>query len=99
MTAIETEDDATMMDYEDDDFGTTIEDDIVVSVETDEPEPAAAPPISNVADQLYLDSRTKFDARMLQPIDDGLLDASKSTMEDPVDESGKPNAFVGGTVI
>ena len=93
MTAGTTSDDAIMMDYEDDEFSTVVEDEIVEN-EHDEPEPPPAT-ISNVADQLYLDSRAKFNARMLVPIDDDLLDASKGTMGDPLDETGTPNAFQG----
>ena len=92
MTVDTTDNDDIMMDYEDADFFTVAEDEIVDD-EHDETEPAAATN-SNVADQLYLDSRAKFTARMLVPIDDDLLDASKGTMGDPLDETGTPNAFV-----
>ena len=94
MTVDTADNDDIMMDYEDADFFTVAEDEIVDD-EHDETEPAAATN-SNVADQLYLDSRAKFTARMLVPIDDDLLDASKGTMGDPLDETGTPNALGGG---
>ena len=90
MTVDETAIDDTIMEYKDDD-GAIVDMQPIVNEHDEE---TVAEESTTVADQLYLNARARFNAHMLQPIDDDLLDASKSTMGDAFDESGTPNAFV-----